>query len=277
MTWKKERILILVKAYPEQSDKYGSSICMAGIIEEYNWIRIYPIQFDYFIKNLNFKKFTWIEADIQKVKEKLMRKESHKVKLNTIKIVDDSLAQLKGSKSQKNKIWAERRSILNKLLNKSINELKQKWKQDRTSLGIIKPNLVDFRLRKPLSQIIIERKKMFQKTLMDEKILVADKIEHAISYKFRCNDATCTFNKETKKSHDITCEDWELFEAIRKWPYSLEEKELKLKEKFFDWMKNRDLYFCMGMFSQYPTWLIIGLLYPPKEEVKSKASSPMII
>lgn len=277
MTWKKERILILVKAYPEQSDKYGSSICMAGITEDYKWMRIYPIQFDYFIRNLNFKKFTWIEADIQKTKEKLMRKESHKVKLNSIKIVDDSIAQLKGSESQKKKIWEKRKGIINNLLNKSIYELKQKWEQDRTSLGIIKPILVDFRFRKPVNQIKIERSKMYQKTLKGEKILVADKIEHALSYKFRCSDATCTFNKDKKKSHDITCEDWELFEAIRKWPYSPKEMELKLREKFFDWMKNRDLYFCMGMFSQYPTWLIIGLLYPPKEEVKRKASSPTML
>ncbi len=261
MTWKSEKILILVKAYPEQSDKYGSSICMAGVNEDYNWIRIYPIPFEYFIKNLNFKKFTWIEADIKKTKEKLMRKESNKINLDSIKIIDDSFAQLRGSKTQKKETWLKRKHILDKILNKSINELKRNWKQDRTSLGIIKPRLLDFRFRKPLSQIIIERKNLIQKPL------IADKIEHAISYKFRCDDKSCIYNDEKVKCHDIICEDWELFEALRKWPYSIEEKEIKLRERFYNWMRNRDLYFCMGMYSKFPTWLIIGLLYPPKADV----------
>jgi len=29
-------------------------------------------------------------------------------------------------------------------------------------------------------------------------------------------------------------------------------------------MKDNDLYFFMGTFSQYPTWLIVGLYYPPR-------------
>ena len=35
-------------------------------------------------------------------------------------------------------------------------------------------------------------------------------------------------------------------------------------------LESRDLYFYMGMFSIYPTWLIIGLYYPPKN-IKSNA------
>ena len=39
----------------------------------------------------------------------------------------------------------------------------------------------------------------------------------------------------------------------------------KLKDRFFTWMiDGRDLYFIMGMYSQYPTWFIVGIYYPPK-------------
>ncbi len=72
----KKKILVVVKAYPEPSTKYNSAICMAGITEQNEWIRLYPIDYDYFIKHLNFSKFTWIEADVEKSTEKLMRKES---------------------------------------------------------------------------------------------------------------------------------------------------------------------------------------------------------
>ncbi len=33
------------------------------------------------------------------------------------------------------------------------------------------------------------------------------------------------------KFHDMTCEDWELFEAVRKWQYPAKEKEEKIQEK----------------------------------------------
>jgi len=37
----------------------------------------------------------------------------------------------------------------------------------------------------------------------------------------------------------------------------------KLYQKFYTDMLDKDLYFYVGTFSQYPTWLIIGLYYPP--------------
>ncbi len=75
----KKRIYVLTKAYPERSTKYGSAICMAGVTEEGEMIRLYPIDYDYFMKKLNFSKFTLIEADVEKAQEKLKRKESFKV------------------------------------------------------------------------------------------------------------------------------------------------------------------------------------------------------
>jgi hypothetical protein len=67
----------------------------------------------------------------------------------------------------------------------------------------------------------------------------------------------------------MTCEDWEVFEAYRKWPakYGTEEKTLEMiRDRFFIRMKSRDLYFFMGMHSRYKVWMIIGLYYPPKPE-----------
>jgi len=255
--WEKKKIIILVKAYPERSSRYGSIICMAGITKEGDWIRIFPVEFDYFIKKLKIKKFTLIEAEVEKASEKLMRKESYKVKRNSIKILDDSLSKLRGSNAETKKIWQERKKLILPYVNTSIEELKQKYEVDRTSLGLIKPNLIELNFRKPLKDIIIEHQTLLQKTLNNDYIRVADKIEHIISYIFKCNDPTC-------KGHDLTCEDWELFGAIRNWKYPPKEKELKIREKFFDWMKKRDLYFYVGTLSQFPNWIIIGLFYPPK-------------
>ncbi len=71
---------------------------------------------------------------------------------------------------------------------------------------------------------------------------------------------------------NIRCNvNWELFESYRSWGKTYKDPGIlwdKLKEKYLDWMlKERDLYFIMGMFSQYPTWFIIGLYYPPKKQI----------
>lgn len=65
----------------------------------------------------------------------------------------------------------------------------------------------------------------------------------------------------------MQCEDWELFESYRSWGDRYKDPDIlweKLREKFSIWMKERELYFIMGMYSQYPTWFIIGIYYPPK-------------
>jgi hypothetical protein len=39
----------------------------------------------------------------------------------------------------------------------------------------------------------------------------------------------------------------------------------KLQDKYYKSMTNSDLYFYVGTISQFPTWLIVGLYYPPKQ------------
>ena len=268
MNWEKKKILIVVKAYPERSQRHGSVVCMAGLTDDYDWIRIYPVEFNYYIKKLKFKKFTWIEASVQKASEYLMRKESYKVKRGSIRIIDTHLADLSGkSQNSKRKIWAERRIIIDKKLAGSIKDLDNRPSKPLPSLGVIKPKNFTLMFRKPIKDIIIEREKMVQKTIDGTKLYIPDKIEHCISYRFRCNDSNCSCNLSKRKYHDMQCEDWELFEVIRKstWGNLPEEKERNIRQKFHDDMKTkRDLYFFVGKHSRWGTWIIIGLFYPPK-------------
>jgi hypothetical protein len=40
-----KRVLITVKTYPNPSKSYQETVCTAGIDEDKNWIRIYPVNF----------------------------------------------------------------------------------------------------------------------------------------------------------------------------------------------------------------------------------------
>lgn len=88
-----------------------------------------------------------------------------------------------------------------------------------------------------------------------------EEIPHLFGYRFKC------FGCKERKEHNIQCEDWELFESYRSWGNRYGYVDLlweKLHDKYYRSMIKRDLYFFMGMFSQYTTWLIVGLYYPPK-------------
>jgi len=271
MSWEKREILLIVKTYPLRSKKYGNTVCTAGILEDTKeWVRLYPIRWESFVKQ-NLKKFVRFQAKIKNdTSDYLHRKESHKIREDSIKIIDDSLTI-----TSNEGVWDERTKIIQKLSSKSAEELKEKYDKDRTSLGIINPNIntVKFRIRKPINEIEIERETTTQYNLFREKIINVDEIEKAFSYKFHCNNDNCN-------GHDKICEDWELLEAFRKWKriYSNEEvfKE-KLIAKFDDWMTQRELYFVMGTHLKFPKWIIIGLYYPPKKEKRKKPSSVFVI
>lgn len=257
MIWEKKRILVAVKAYPEKSKKYGDVVCTIGLTEEGEWIRLYPIPYNTYIFN-EIHKYDWIEVECAKAGEILNRKESFKIKVNSIKVIDNSLSS-EGANGTPN--WSERNKLLLPHVSPTLESLGEKFKIDRTSIGLIKPKNIKNFYKEAELVIYDDSKKAMQQTLFGTSIPEVEKIPHIFGYEFTCNGCS------EEKKHRIQCEDWELLESYRKWGQKYGELEIlwkKLKEKYYDYMLERDLYFYMGMFSRYPTWLIVGLYYPPK-------------
>jgi len=143
----------------------------------------------------------------------------------------------------------------------SLEYLKAKFDEDRTSVGLIKPAEV-FEFYKEGELQIYEDTKVFQQSLFGTKVPEIEEIPHLFGYRFRCNG--CPEGGE----HNIQCEDWELFESYRSWGMQYGDLNLlweKLQDTYYKSMMDRDLYFYVGTFSQFPTWLIVGLYYPPKQ------------
>lgn len=59
-------VLITVRAYPTLSGKYAELVCTAGFREDGSWIRIYPLPFRSLEDEKRFKKYQWIEIDLEK-------------------------------------------------------------------------------------------------------------------------------------------------------------------------------------------------------------------
>lgn len=259
MTWQKIRITVVTKAYPEPSTRHGTVACTAGITDEGEWIRLYPIDMRHFIGADKISKFDIIEVECKPDSDKLSRKESHKVRPESIKIVDESLTQPKAD-------WKKRNQIVLPMISKSIEQLQESFEEDKTSLGLIKPReLLDF-IKTENLKIYEQDSWSFTVNLDGVRIPNVSKMQHIFKYQFKCPGCNGS-------EHVMQCEDWELFESYRKWGELYGNTDLlwaKLRERYFTWMiEKRDLYFVMGTHSQYPTWFIIGIYYPPKNNQKN--------
>ena len=264
MGYHKENIWVVVKTYPNLSSKYDETVCVGGVNDQGEWRRLYPIRFRDLPYDKQFKKFQWITLDIKNYtkNEKCMRRESHKVKDETI--VLGRVLDTKDGWKKRNKLLFDEFELLNKSV-EELRELRDSTKGDCISMGFIKPIIEDFK-RTPKAdcreweRALIEGS---QSTLSEfftgEKYQSPlDHIPYKFSYVFKCNDDSCT-------GHDIMCEDWELYQLYRamKEKYDEEVGWEKTKQKYYDFMIERNVHFIMGTESKYNKFLIIGVYYPP--------------
>lgn len=281
--WEEKKVLVTVKTYPTLSKKYDRLVCTAGITEDGEWIRLYPVPWWDLEDDKKFKKFDWIEAKVKPAKEKLNRKESHKVKEGSIEIVDglpvqrkhaEKLYDITGkekfdnfSEADKQKNWEKRTRWVDDASFNSVEKLRER-KEENFSLGAVKPeNVKDFYWEKGdnarhWEEDLVEGT---QQTLgQNDYETPLDHISRVFKYNFTCRDSSC-------KDHNMMAEDWELLQAWRKWQENYDGKEEtfeKIKDRFYTKMfKDGESYFFLGTESEYDKYLIIGLFYPPSEVV----------
>ena len=132
-TFTLEDILITVKSYPNPSTKYVESSCTAGLTRNREWLRLHPLPFRTLEDAKQFKKYQWIRAKIKKSEDH--RPESHKVDCDSIKVLDESLST--------NYNWAQRRSFLEPLRRRSMEEIRQEQAEKKISLSFFKPKTIE--------------------------------------------------------------------------------------------------------------------------------------
>ena len=121
-----EDITVLAKAIPSISPMHGEIICVAGIAEDGTWRRLYPVPTNLLGKSY-FKKFDVIRVELDQWKGRHPRPE------------DRWLVKYEG-RIRRITDWEQRRSFLTKFLDPSIDSILSSGR----SLGIIKPNIIDF-------------------------------------------------------------------------------------------------------------------------------------
>lgn len=263
--WYEEQILVLVKAYPQPSQKYNEAVCVAGVTSDNKWIRLYPVKYRNLSEKVQFKKWTWIKCNILKSKD--YRPESYKFDHDSIEILTTI-----GTKNN----WQERRKILSSLDVGSLEKLEILHKNDRVSLGYIRPKEITSFLfeettpnwdKKNLEALKRDKQpRLFSPRIINKKLL--EKIPYKFFYVFTCNDSNC-------KGHKLQVLDWEVSQSFRKWrkDYGAESTALDMmRQKYMEeFVEIKDLGFVLGtIFSvdRFGTFSIIGLVYPPKQKIE---------
>lgn len=261
------KVLITVTTYPLPSSKYQELVCTAGVLENGDWIRIYPIPLSYLVKN-RFRKYCWIEIDLQKRDfKKDFRPETHittNKDLRDLKILD---------KIETNGNWEERKKYCLKHTYTSMDNLIADAydKKIFRSLATFKPKeIIDFEIIPDERDWKASWKAQMQQFCMD----MGDDMQRInikkVPYKFKY-----VFLDEDNKKRRMMVEDWEIgqlyWNCLKDSNNDEEEVIKKVRQKCFDKLaKQRDLYFFLGTTLQWHQrkgrnpFVIIGLFYPPK-------------
>ena len=263
-----ERIFITVKTYPTISKKYFELSCTAGFREDGSWIRLYPIPFRGLEYEKRYKKYQWIEANIEKNTED-SRPESYRV------IDIDNIKLQKEIDTSRN--WEERRKrVLEKgKVFSNLKEIISLARSNKMSLAVFKPTkIIDFIIEDTsgewpedkIKAVINDNNqgKLFKKQDIIKEFKMMPKLPKKFSFKFE-DDA----GKQSK----LMIEDWEigqLYLNCKKTNLPEKEIEKKIREKYLDdFAKTKDVYFFLGTTLQWHVrkafnpYVIIGVFYPP--------------
>lgn len=255
-SFKKTKVLITVKTYPVPSQKYQEVVCTAGITEDGEWVRLYPIDYRYLPLEAQYKKYQWIEVELQhRGAGSDRRRESRKPILEGIQLLGKPLPTKQG--------WLARRKVIDRLPHLTMKQYQALYDEDGTSLGIIRPSrIIDMEIERIGAEWTEKQQGVLsQQRLFGESPKELAKIPYRFSYVFECEDSN--------KPHRAMCEDWELgalFLKERRKLGSDEAAAKSVKNKFFNDLcaPQKDTRFFVGTIFPYNTWVVLGVFYPPK-------------
>ena len=201
------KVLLTVTTYPLPSKSYDELVCTAGLLENGDWIRIYPVPLGLLmdLKTRKFKanlKYTWVELELER-RTKDFRPESHSPKhkdFSDMKVLDhlDTAGH-----------WSARKEICLKKVYTSMAQLLEDSKPPKSvSLAAYKPKrIIDFVIEAsdedwdPMYKELRKQTDLFAPEDRVEPKELIRKIPWKFSYRFE---------DETGKVRKLMIEDWEI-------------------------------------------------------------------
>ncbi|MFI6008657.1 hypothetical protein ACIBAG_07475 [Streptomyces sp. NPDC051243] len=259
--------MITVKTYPELSNKYRETSCVAGIRLDQGapqHVRLFPVPFRLLTEDAQFSKYSIVEVDVEPHNEPGdSRPESLRPDLDTLKIVG-AVSPDEG--------WKNRYRYVEPLVAPSLCAIKREQEKHGTSLGVFRPaEVTRFRLDPAEPWSASKAALADQLDLFEQDLNPLEWVPLDFRYSFRCADDACP-------THDMGLKDWEAGQSYRKFLRKYGEKGVHnaLREVWYDRIcaPNRAVHLFVGNMAKHPkTFMLLGLFYPELKVVQNVQDS----
>lgn len=245
----------MVRTYPVPAKQGVEVSCTAAITDASEWLRLFPIPYRFLDPDQRFAKYQWIEVEVTKPR-KDVRPESYKIENNSIRLLGAPLSSERGWKARKDVVLPLQAHCLCCL--KAERDIK-----GSPTLGLFRPKSIERLIIKEMEptwtddeQRILSQDTLFQSGPREK----LEKVPYKFTYQFTCDHHSCP-------GHNLSCTDWEMGAAWRKWRDEYgDEWEGKFRQKFeAEMIEKFDTHFFVGTVHGNPkSWIIVGLFYPPR-------------
>ncbi|WP_400766767.1 hypothetical protein [Methylosinus sporium] len=238
-TPKSFRVVVLVKATPNPSRKYGETVCCAGVTADGQWKRLYPVRFRHLQDN-KFKRWDWVNFQFRPPTGD-HRPESCHVFEDRIE-VDGSLGE------------RERVTLLSPLILPSTREATARG----LSLTLIRPTKSKFKYRRKSPEIVATEREAYryaarQMSLLDKELEAFEPLPYAFAFSY----------EDAYGKHTMQCGDWETsatFWRHRKM-YGEQAALDHLSKTFNEEYPRKGMVFAMGTIRKRPSqWMLLGVI-----------------
>lgn len=182
----RERAIILVKAWPQPSQKYGETVCCAGVTPQGEWRRLFPIRFRHLSGEAQFKRWEILQYRPETPRDD-RRCESRRVDEQTLEII--------GTMPKR-----ERAPFLDKLIRRSTSDAAERGE----SLALVRPKSLRFTWRrKPQAVLEAEAaartRASAQGSLWEKELAAIEPCPYLLKISF----------EDDAGPHAMACSDWE--------------------------------------------------------------------
>jgi hypothetical protein len=252
--------MITVKTYPELSNKYRETSCVAGIRLDDGpprHVRLFPVPFRLLAEEAQFSKYSIIEVDVEPHGRRDSRPESLRPDLDTLKVVGD--VPTGGD-------WKQRYKYVEPLVVPSLCAVKRDREEHGTSLGVFRPTDVSFQLTRAEPWSESKAALADQLDLFEQDLAPLEWVPLEFRYRFRCADDDCP-------GHEMGLKDWEAGASYRKFLRKYGEHAVrdKLRERWYDsiFTPDRAVHFFVGNIAAHPkTFMLLSLFYPQRHVIE---------
>ena len=267
----RKKVLLAVTTYPLPSRSYDELVCTAGVLEDGQWIRIYPVPLSFLIDlkgsgKVNNVKYSWIELDLRKRTDDF-RPESY----SPVNYDFRDLVVHERLNTAQN--WGRRKELCLKNTFTNLEKLIEASKAPQnTSLASFKPKrIIAFEIESDDREWKDEWRELRKQGDLFAEGTFPEQVIPKLPYKFFYR-----FEDESGISSRLMIEDWEIgalyWNCLERAQGNEEVALMKVREKYeTNFLRNNDVTLFLGTTKEahFRRWknpfVIIGVFYPMKD------------